>query len=94
MGRVILSGACQVTLGSPGQEHFKGIAPPLQRAFRVVSCAKRFNVGVAPQRERVGGAAVEVIRSPVVTPALRLGALGEFFDGGKAFVSCHSYDAS
>ena len=89
-----LSGACQVTLGSPGQEHFKGIAPPLQRAFRVVSCAEGFKVGITPQRERVEGAAVEVIRSPVVAPALRLGALGEFFDGGKAFVSCHSYDAS
>jgi len=35
-----------------------------------------------------------VIRSPVVASPLRLGALGEFFDGGKAFVSCHSYDAS
>jgi hypothetical protein len=25
---------------------------------------------------------------------LRLRALGEFFDGGKAFVSSHNYDAS
>ena len=89
-----LSGACQVTLGSPGQEHFKGIATPLQRAFRVVACAQGFQVGITPQRERVGGAAVEVIRSPVIASPLRLRALGEFFDGGKAFVSSHSYDAS
>ena len=57
-----LAGACQVALCGPRQKNFQGVASAFQGAFGVVACAERFKIGVAPQRQRVGGAAVEVVR--------------------------------
>jgi len=89
-----LPGACQVALRRPRQKNFQGIAPAFQRAFGVVSGRERFKVAVTPQGERVGRAAVEVVRSPVVAAALRFRAAGEPFHRLDAFGCGHDYDAS
>ncbi|OQC18328.1 MAG: hypothetical protein BWX54_02449 [Verrucomicrobia bacterium ADurb.Bin018] len=86
-------GVFQVAFRRPRQKDFQSVAAAFERAFGVVAGAQLVEVGVAPEGERVGGAAVKAIRLRVVAAALRFRATGEPFDGFDAFGCGHDYVA-
>ena len=88
-----LTGAREVALRCPGEEQFQGVATMLDGARRVVAGGERFEIGVVPQTERVGRAAVVVVALLLVAAALVFGALGELQRSGNTFRASHSYDA-
>ena len=91
MGRVIWPACFKSRSAAQAEEHFKGVAPAFQRAWRVVARGQRFQIAVAPQGQRVGRAALKAVGLGRVASALLFAAAGEPFDGGDAFGCGHGY---